>query len=171
MNRDHRALGEALYPLRRVWAYYSQSLLSFSLILKRQIGETHLLEHGVTLGQTLALLLRLVTIRDLGQTVFERRSKRFGRKLLEGARYGKLDVKEFVKLGVTTGIRGEKYGHKLARYTRPTSLDSKGQTALLRAADNQQALHNDSLLVRYSGRNGRSAFRYVAEQCESFGCC
>jgi hypothetical protein len=69
-----------------------------------------LLEKGDTIwtfGQTLALLLLLVPVRDLGETFLERRPKQLGKKLLEGAGNGKRDVVEYVlQLGANIEFQG-----------------------------------------------------------------
>ncbi len=63
-----------------------------------------------TFGQTLALLLLLVPLRDIAETLLERHPKRLGRKLLEAAGKGKLDiVKDAYDLGADPGVKGERF--------------------------------------------------------------
>ncbi len=63
-----------------------------------------------TFGQTLALLLLLVPLRDIAETLLERRPKRLGRKLLEAAGEGKLDIVQYVYgLGADSKMKGERF--------------------------------------------------------------
>lgn len=61
-----------------------------------------------TFGQTLALLLLLVAIRDLAEILFERQPRRLGQKLLDAAAEGEWDVMKYVlDLGANIDFRGE----------------------------------------------------------------
>ncbi|KAG6895456.1 hypothetical protein C0992_001160 [Termitomyces sp. T32_za158] len=49
-----------------------------------------------TFGQTLALLLLLVSLRDLGESLVERRAGTLGKKLYNASRKGKIDIVQYV---------------------------------------------------------------------------
>ncbi|KAG6876025.1 hypothetical protein C0993_006186, partial [Termitomyces sp. T159_Od127] len=49
-----------------------------------------------TFGQTLALLLLLVALRDLGESLVERRAGTLGKKLYNASRKGKIDIVQYV---------------------------------------------------------------------------
>ncbi|KAG6828217.1 hypothetical protein H0H87_002675, partial [Tephrocybe sp. NHM501043] len=51
---------------------------------------------GWIFGQTLALLLLLVPLRDLGEALWERRAKSLGERLFDASEKGKIDVVEYV---------------------------------------------------------------------------
>jgi hypothetical protein len=111
INPQSSGLGISVKPIAVALAV----LLSINIILladtEAAIGRnSSLLEQGDTrwtFGQTLALLLLLVPVRDLGETFLERRTKRLGKTLLGGAERGKRDVVEYViERGANVSIKG-----------------------------------------------------------------
>jgi hypothetical protein len=114
LNSRSSGFGRSISPIAAGFTV----LLSINIILladtEAAIGRnSSFLEHGDTawtFGQTLALLLLLVPVRDLVETFLERRPKRLGKKLLEGAGSGKRDVVEYVlELGANPEIKGKQY--------------------------------------------------------------
>jgi hypothetical protein len=75
--------------------------------ISRNKGLTEAGDTDWTFGQTLALLLLLVPIRDIGEALLERRAKRMGTKLEEAARRGDLwAVQDAIKSGASKGAIG-----------------------------------------------------------------
>jgi len=61
-----------------------------------------------TFGQTLAILLLLVPIRDISMIMMERQPKRLGKKLLNAAKRGELEmVKDLLDQGAYADAKGE----------------------------------------------------------------
>ncbi|KAG6855581.1 hypothetical protein H0H87_000655, partial [Tephrocybe sp. NHM501043] len=79
-------------------------IIDVILLLDTEWGIRHNINNGVlgndegdwTFGQTLALLLLLVPLRDLGEALWERRAKSLGERLLNASENGKIDVVEYV---------------------------------------------------------------------------
>jgi hypothetical protein len=110
-NFRHPELGSSIKPIAA--GFIILLMINIVLLADTEAAirrNSSLLEQGDTIwtfGQTLALLLLLVPVRDLGETFLERRPKRLGKKLLEGAGNGKRDVVEYVlELGAIIDFKG-----------------------------------------------------------------
>ena len=107
------AYGTHIRPI--LWGLAALAIINVALIADTEVTikkNAPLLVVGDaewTFGQTLALLLLLVPLRDLSETFLARRPKQLGRRLLDAAKEGNLGkVEYFVKQGANSEAKGEK---------------------------------------------------------------
>lgn len=83
-----------------------------------------------TFGQTLSLVLLLVPLRDIGETLWERRSKQLGQKLLRASKEGVLGlVKDVLEDGAPVDMRGMKVESTIFGLWFATERSCQAQTA------------------------------------------
>ncbi|KAF5363277.1 hypothetical protein D9756_000056 [Leucocoprinus leucothites] len=130
-----------------------------------------------TFGQTLALLLLLIPMRDVGEALLERRAKRVGEKLKTASKAGNMDmVCDAIKSGVPKGamessiIAAFKEGHwnvvaVLLGGTASVKATYPSLQATLTAASQINAINSDGqTALHYAAENGHSeTVRCLAE--------
>lgn len=107
-----RGFGQSIFPVIVGLALLALTVILLLMDTERAItANKGLLLPGDsqwTFGQTLALVLLLLPLRDIAETVWERRPKELGRRLLEAAEKGHLDVvKYLVELGAPVDVLGK----------------------------------------------------------------